>query len=154
MPHLCHTPSLKDWTVHHIQFSFTKIYRNSIADSYQSNLTLLSKKIYWYISALQFSISSPQMCGWQYVGWDHISQGAPYHYATAQVEQRCLQLYMQMEQVDQRRAQDVEEVEGRHWWTIETCTRCTRCTRGTRGRIEAQVDRRETCTCKSRHVVS
>ena len=57
------------------------------------------------------------MCGWQYVGWDHISQGAPYHYATAQVEQRCLQLYMQMEQVDQRRAQDVqelEEVEGRH----------------------------------------
>ena len=65
------------------------------------------------------------MCGWQYVGWDHISQGAPYHYATAQVEQRCLQLYMQMEQVDQRRAQDVqevEEVEGRHWWTRETCT--------------------------------
>ena len=80
------------------------------------------------------------MCGWQYVGWDHISQGAPYHYATAQVEQRCLQLYMQMEQVDQRRAQDVqevEEVEGRHWWTVETCTRCARCTRGTRGRIEA-----------------
>ena len=51
------------------------------------------------------------MCGWQYVGWDHISQGAPYHYATAQVEQRCLQLYMQMEQVDQRRAKDVQEVE-------------------------------------------
>ena len=51
------------------------------------------------------------MCGWQYVGWDHISQGAPYHYATAQVEQRCLQLYMQMEQVDQRCAQDVQEVE-------------------------------------------
>ena len=86
------------------------------------------------------------MCGWQYVGWDHISQGAPYHYATAQVEQRCLQLYMQMEQVDQRRAQDaqeaeeVEEVEGRHWWT---CTGCTRCTRGTRGRREALVDCRD-----------
>ena len=51
------------------------------------------------------------MCGWQYVGWDHISQGAPYHYATAQVEQRCLPLYMQMEEVDQSRAQDVQEVE-------------------------------------------
>ena len=30
----------KIWTVHHIQFSSTKIYRNSIADSYQCNLTL------------------------------------------------------------------------------------------------------------------
>ena len=47
-----------------------------------------------------------------------------------------------------------KKVKGGHWWTTETCSRCTRCTRGTRGRIEAQVDRRETCTCKSRHVVS